>query len=313
LRVDLWQQAFAAVGIDPLTYGERSRGFSEVLPWSHLHCGVNPDYLWQEYERALSEHFTADCRTGGCNDCGVCDHQTVRMDLHPHEAVEEGDSVNPEVRKDECYSYRLVFSKSGRGRFLSHLEMVTAMERAMRRAKLPLAYTQGYHPSPKVSYEDALPLGLESQAEAMKLILLKPLLPSELGKRLNDELPAGLKILEVAKEDKDTRQMTSRVVTYEATLKRGVWPIEGFGRFHNQSLSPLRQSSKRSETLIQLTERLLSLESLDACTIRFTFTQGQDGNLRVRDLLMHIFELSKEEILDARIVKISMEGQHCVH
>ena len=107
--------------------------------------------------------------------------------------------------------------------------------------------------------------------------------------------------------------MTSRVVTYEATLKRGVWPIEGFGRFHKQSLSPLRQSSKRSETLIQLTERLLSLESLDACTIRFTFTQGQDGNLRVRDLLMHIFELSKEEILAARIVKISMEGQHCVH
>jgi radical SAM family uncharacterized protein/radical SAM-linked protein len=308
LRVDLWQQAFAEAGIDPLKYGARSRDFEEVLPWSHLDCGVSRDYLWQEYERALSEDFTSDCRTRGCNDCGVCDHETVRMELHLQEMPEQGGRVNPEGEKKESYSYRLVFSKSGRGRFLSHLEMVTVLQRAMRRAKLPLAYTQGYHPSPKVSFEDALPLGLESQAEQMKVILSESLLPSEIGKRLNGELPAGLEILEVVKEDKDTRQMTPRVVTYEATLKRGVWPIEGFRRFQSQSLVPLRQRSKRGETLIQLAERLLSLESLDSCTIRLSFTQGQHGNIRVRDLLMHIFELSKEEILDARIVKISMEG-----
>lgn len=308
LRVDLWQQAFAEAGIDPLKYGARSRDFDEVLPWSHLDCGVSRDYLWQEYERALSEDFTSDCRTRGCNDCGVCDHETVRMELHLQEMPEQGGRVNPEGEKKESYSYRLVFSKSGRGRFLSHLEMVTVLQRAMRRAKLPLAYTQGYHPSPKVSFEDALPLGLESQAEEMKVILCESLLPSEIGKQLNGELPAGLEILEVVKEDKDTRQMTPRVVTYEATLKRGVWPIEGFRRFQSQSLAPLRQRSKRGETLIQLAERLLSLESLDSCTIRLSFTQGQHGNIRVRDLLMHIFELSKEEILDARIVKISMEG-----
>jgi hypothetical protein len=114
--------------------------------------------------------------------------------------------------------------------------------------------------------------------------------------------------VDVAAEDKDTRQMTPRVVTYEANLKSSVWPIEGFHRFQRQSLEPLRQRSKRGETVIQLSERLLSLESLDSCSIRLAFTQGRNDNIRVRDLLMHIFELSKEEILDARIVKISMEG-----
>jgi radical SAM family uncharacterized protein/radical SAM-linked protein len=308
LRVDLWQQAFAAAGIDPLRCGQRSRDFDEVLPWSHLDCGVNKGYLWEEYERALSEEFTTDCRTQGCNDCGVCDHKTVRMELHLQELEEQGGSVRAEEKKEESFGYRLVFSKFGRGRFLSHLEMATAFQRAMRRAKLPLAYTQGYHPSPKVSFGDALPLGLESQAEEMKLILHQPLLPSEIGKRLNSKLPSGLKILEVAGEDKDTRQMTPRVVTYEANLKSSVWPIEGFHRFQRQSLEPLRQRSKRGETVIQLSERLLSLESLDSCSIRLAFTQGRNDNIRVRDLLMHIFELSKEEILDARIVKISMEG-----
>jgi len=308
LRVDLWQQAFATAGIDPLTYGAKSKDFHEVLPWSHLDCGVDTDYLWQEYERALSEDLTSDCRTGSCNDCGVCDHETVRMELHLQQLPERGSAVDLEEKNDETHSYRLVFSKSGSGRFLSHLEMVTAFQRAMRRARLPLAYSQGYHPSPRVSFEDALPLGLESQAEEMKVLLHEPLIPSEIGKRLNSELPPGLVILEVAKEDKDSRQMTPRVVTYKATLKRGVWPIEGFRRFQSRSLAPLRQRSKRGETLIELTERLLSLESLDSCTIRFTFTQGQNGNIRVRDLLMHLFDLSKEEILDARIVKISVEG-----
>jgi radical SAM family uncharacterized protein/radical SAM-linked protein len=308
LRIDLWQQAFATAGIDPSTYGQRSRDFAEVLPWSHLDCAVNKDYLWQEYERALCEDFTSDCRTQGCNDCGVCDHKTVRMELHLQEVSEQDESIVGEEKKDETYSYRLVFSKSGRGRFLSHLEMATALQRAMRRAELPLTYSQGYHPSPKVSFGDALPLGLESQAEEMKLILHQPLLPSEIGRRLNSELPSGLEILEVAAEDKDTRQMTPRVVTYEATLKKGVWPIEGLHRFQSQSLGPLRQRSKRGETVIQLAERLLSLEFLDSCSIRITFTQGRNDNIRVRDLLMHIFELSKEEILDARIVKMAMEG-----
>jgi len=308
LRVDLWQQAFAAAGIDPLTCGQRSRDFAEVLPWSHLDCGVNKAYLWEEYERALSEEFTSDCRTQGCNDCGVCDHKTVRMELHLQEVPEQGGSISPEESKDESYGYRLVFSKSGRGRFLSHLEMATAFQRAMRRANLPLAYTQGYHPSPKVSFGDALPLGLESHAEEMRLILHQPLLPSEIGRRLNSKLPSGLEILEVAAEDKDTRQMTPRVVTYEANLKSGVWPLEGFHRFQSNSLGPLRQRSKRGESVIQLSERLLSLESLDSCSIRFTFTQGRNDNIRVRDLLMHIFDLSKEEILDASIVKIAMEG-----
>ena len=186
--------------------------------------------------------------------------------------------------------------------------MATAFQRAMRRAKLPLVYTQGYHPSPKVSFGDALPLGLESQAEEMRLLLHQPLLPSEVGRRLNSKLPSGLAIVDVAAEDKDTRQMSPRVVTYEARLKSGVWPLEGFKRFQSHSLDPLRQRSKRGETVVHLSERLLSLESLDSCTIRFTFTQGRNDNIRVRDLLMHIFDLSKEEILDARIVKIAMEG-----
>lgn len=308
LRVDLWQQAFAEVGIDPLSYGQKYRDFDEILPWSHLDCGVNRDYLWKEYERALAEEVTFDCRTQDCNKCGVCDHKSVRMQLHQQMTIEPDESVRQVKAKDELHRYRLSFGKTETARFLSHLEMVTVFKRAMRRAKLPLAYSQGYHPTPRISFGDALPLGLESRAEEMEVILRQPLTPAEIRKRLNAEFPPGLEILAATKEQKDTRQIPSRVVTYEVTLKGGAWPEEGFLRFQSRSLVPLRQRTKRGETLITLADRILSLESLDLHRIRLTFTQSDNGNIRVRDLLMHIFDLSKERILDARIVKISMEG-----
>lgn len=308
LRPDLWQQAFAEAGLDPAFYGERSRNFEEILPWSHLDCGVSKEYLWGEYERALAEVATADCRTQGCNNCCVCDHEKVEMRLHHGMEVESVKSALVEGEEDGLHRYRLVFAKMNSGRFLSHLEMATVLRRAMRRAKLPLAYSQGYNPTPRISFEAALPLGLESRVEEMEVILRQPVEVSELRRRLNHELPAGLEILEVRIQQHPARQEACRVVTYEATLPRGSWPSEGFRRFKEGLLSPLRQKSKRGEIVVALEERILKLEALDASRIRLSLTQGGNGNIRVRDLLVHIFDLSREVILETRIVKISSES-----
>ncbi|MEE9529802.1 MAG: TIGR03960 family B12-binding radical SAM protein [Syntrophobacteria bacterium] len=307
LRVDLWQQAFAEAGIDPLIYGQRSRDFGEILPWSHLDCGVSEDYLWKEYERAIAEVVTADCRTEGCNKCGVCDHKTVKLQLHQEMTTETGESRGSADSAAGLYRYHMVFAKIDNGRFLSHLEMATVFQRAMRRAGLPLAYSQGYHPTPRISFGDALPLGLESRVEEMEVVLRQPLTTSEICSRLNAELPPGLEVLEAEEKHKSTRQTASTVIRYEAILPGESWPAEGFRRFHSHSLAPLRQRSKRGETIISLEDRLLSLESLDPHRIRLTLTQDANGNIRIRDLLTHIFDLPEQKILDARIIKVSSE------
>ena len=307
LRVDLWQQAFAEAGIDPLIYGQRSRDFGEILPWSHLDCGVSEDYLWKEYERAMAEVVTADCRTEGCNKCGVCDHKTVKLQLHQEMTTETGESRGSADSTDGLYRYHMVFAKIDNGRFLSHLEMATVFQRAMRRAGLPLAYSQGYHPTPRISFGDALPLGLESRVEEMEVVLRQPLTTSEICSRLNAELPPGLEVLEAEEKHKSTRQTASTVIRYEAILPGESWPAEGFRRFHSHSLAPLRQRSKRGETIISLEDRLLSLESLDPHRIRLTLIQDANGNIRIRDLLTHIFDLPEQKILDARIIKVSSE------
>ncbi|MBP2644670.1 MAG: hypothetical protein H6Q75_110 [Firmicutes bacterium] len=71
-KYDVWMEAFRQTGVDPEFYNLRERQKNEVLPWAHISSGVDRQFLWKEYQTAVAEGFTADCRHGQCSDCGVC-------------------------------------------------------------------------------------------------------------------------------------------------------------------------------------------------------------------------------------------------
>ena len=90
--------------------------------------------------------------------------------------------------------FRIVFAKGAPMRFTSHLDLMRAWERALRRSELPLAFTQGHHPHLKQSFGPPLPLGYRSRAEVFDLEFSKP--PGvDLEQRLNAVLPEGLEVL----------------------------------------------------------------------------------------------------------------------
>ncbi len=66
-----WLQAFAESGLDPAFYACRERSLNELLPWSHIDIGVSREFLEKEWQRALNQEDTPDCRTGRCNACGL--------------------------------------------------------------------------------------------------------------------------------------------------------------------------------------------------------------------------------------------------
>ena len=312
LRLDLWQTAFAEEGIDPAFYATRRRAPDECLPWSHLDCGVNRDYLWQEYERALAGRVTEDCRLTGCTQCGICEPGGVGLRLHQDAGSLPVSHPGSPAEANGAYRYRLVFAKTDPARFLGHLEMVTALVRAMRRACLPLAYSQGHHPAPRLSLGDALPLGIESRDETMEIILRHPLDPQELARRLNTELPAGLAVLEVRQDGARQKVPNRHIVIYEALLPGREWPADGFRRYRDRDLLPLPQKSKRGIVLIPLEEKLKALDRLAPDRLRFAVEQTGGCTIRVRELLAHLFGISGEELLTARILKVSskeLEGQ----
>jgi len=82
-------------------------------------------------------------------------------------------------------------------RFVGHLDMVKTWERILRRADLPLAYSQGFHPQPKLTFASALPVGCTSEAEVMDVVLCEPLEPSDMMTRLTAVLPVGLGVASV--------------------------------------------------------------------------------------------------------------------
>ena len=96
---------------------------------------------------------------------------------------------------------RITFSKAGALRYIGHLDLQTLWERSARRAGLPLAYSLGFHPQPKISFASALPLGFSSRAEVMDIRLEAEVELSDLRERFREALPPGIDILDVQQVD----------------------------------------------------------------------------------------------------------------
>jgi len=88
------------------------------------------------------------------------------------------------------------FAKGEAVKYISHLDLMRALERGMRRAQLPLAYSEGFNPRPRVSYASALSVGHTSDAELMAVALQRPMDPGDVREALNACLPEGLAILQ---------------------------------------------------------------------------------------------------------------------
>ncbi len=91
---------------------------------------------------------------------------------------------------------RLRYTKRGRLRFTSHRDFQRAFERALRRAEVPMAYSAGFTPHPKVSYANAAPTGTGSEAEYLEIALTEARDPDKLREILDESLPAGLDVVD---------------------------------------------------------------------------------------------------------------------
>lgn len=92
---------------------------------------------------------------------------------------------------------RLRYAKRGRLRFASHRDFARAFERALRRAEIPMAYSSGFSPHPRISYANAAPTGAASEAEYLEIALVDRRDPEQVRTSLDSSLPVGLDVLQV--------------------------------------------------------------------------------------------------------------------
>ena len=107
-------------------------------------------------------------------------------------------STAPSPSTPDYQRLRIRFRKQGDLRWISHRDLVRAVERLCRRADLALRMSEGFHPKPKLSFPSALALGIEGLGEVMELELVRPVEPEQVQQRLNALAPAGLVITQIA-------------------------------------------------------------------------------------------------------------------
>ncbi|MEI3288566.1 MAG: TIGR03936 family radical SAM-associated protein [Eubacterium sp.] len=102
---------------------------------------------------------------------------------------------------------RLRFSKTGRLKYISHLDINRAMSRALKRAQIPLWYTEGFNPHPYMSFSLPLSLGVESLCESVDLRIIGDITNDEIKNRLNNVLPQDIKIVDVYDDFRDNSEI----------------------------------------------------------------------------------------------------------
>lgn len=199
---------------------------------------------------------------------------------------------------------RITFSKQGALRYTGHLDLHKLWERAARRAELPLAYSQGFHPQPKMNLASALPLGFSSRCEMLDMRLERDITLDGLPERLNSTLPSGIQVLNVEQVEERAPALQTQVASAEYEV-RMIDPSSslraGFGEDLQRRIGSVMESESIVRTrrgkeydLRPLIEELDVLD--DKIVMRLAAREGATGRPEeVLDVLGIAFEETRIE------------------
>ncbi|MEG4075079.1 TIGR03960 family B12-binding radical SAM protein [Microcoleus sp. Pol14C2] len=171
-----------------------------ALPWDHLDTGIDKNWLKIDLQKALEAATVPDCSFEGCSRCGVCGtdfgHNVVVDALPIPEFA--GEFVPNTERKQRL---RVWFGKVGDMALVGHLDLIRLFDRVVRRADLPISFTGGFHPSPRISLANALPLGVTSTGEIADFELTESIDIESFREKLVAKLPENIPIYKVESID----------------------------------------------------------------------------------------------------------------
>jgi len=158
------------------------------------------------------------------------------------------------------------YSKKGPARYTAHLDLIRELERSMRRARLPVAFSEGFNPHPKMSIAAPLPVGTEGLAELAEVEMTRAVEPGQMAVSLNAVLPPGLKVCEVA-------EISSAAPALMAALERADYMV----KLDGEDLSAPLPGAAVQEFMAR-----------DCVEIR---RRGKDGKEKVRDIRPGIIKI----------------------
>lgn len=167
--------------------------------------------------RALTGTLTPDCSFSDCSECGVCGTERGNnvVSTPPPIPAYTGD-WRPDTTK--ATSLRLTLAKRGDASLLSHLDTFRLFDRAFRRARLPISFSGGFHPKPRVAAASALPFGATADAELFDLTFITPITAQAFSDAFAPELPPGFDVVHVVEIPATAALVSNRMRAAEYLL-----------------------------------------------------------------------------------------------
>ncbi|WP_432737811.1 TIGR03960 family B12-binding radical SAM protein [Maridesulfovibrio sp. FT414] len=292
LQLEPYLEAMAEEGLDPAEYSG-ARDLDARLPWDHLSSGVSKQFLLTERNRGYAQKITGDCRYEACRNCGVCEfegrksllrQQAETKEIRPRMVFESRDQtgeVPPFVQEEKLdlgakgSNFRLWYTKTGTTAYLSQLDLQPVIERAMRRARLPLSFSQGFHPMPRMSFGRALPVGVESLKEWMNIMLRTEISAQDLVDRLNRQMPIGIKIigaepLTLSKKQAQP-QVEDFILTFTCSDEAKADKLARLREFVESESYTVSHTTKKKVKEKDVRPTLVNFEEVNDRTIKMTF------------------------------------------
>ncbi|MCM1164967.1 MAG: TIGR03936 family radical SAM-associated protein [Lachnospiraceae bacterium] len=191
---------------------------------------------------------------------------------------------------------RVFFGKTNRAKYISHLDLNSVMQRAIRRARLPIWYTEGYSPHMYVQFMLPLPLGQEGLREAMDFRLLEDVPYLEVTERLNSALPLDIRAVEAAAPVLKNTDITTAEYEITADIDN-----EKFLKFAQSEKIIVEKKTKKGTSEIDLKPLISGLTAGERITLRLP--AGNDFNINPALLLDAYRAASGEEVRRLRIVR----------
>jgi len=307
-----WEEAFRDAGIDPY----REAGPREVdspLPWDHIRPWVKKEFLAEERERGLKGTTTPDCRRSGCYLCGreACPPGLLLRGTSPRReeaAVRYGRRPRRSLASEPVLRslLRVRYAKEGKARFLGHLDTVRTFERAVRRAKVPVAYSQGFHPRPRLSFGPPLPLGIESTVEYIDIHLSEPY-PRDIVVALNRVLPEGFRALEARPMFGRTPSLSSAIslAVYSVELKGVVGLEELVRKFMEREHVSIRRRVRDEERTVDIRPGIKALVPGDG-SLEMRVSVGKDDSPRPYEVLEALLGWPEERVRLTKVVRTGL-------
>jgi radical SAM family uncharacterized protein/radical SAM-linked protein len=269
----------------------------ETLPWDIIDAGVSKKFLQREWENAHNLKWVENCKHGKCLACGIPGNGKDTILGNSPSPRTGATHQRPLPHSPQTHAYKITFRKTGNSRFLPHQNTLSFFERAFVRLGIPIKFSDGFSPKPRITNTGALPLGLESLCEIISVELLEKLESSKA--ELNKCFPKGLEIVSI--EPLQTKLSANMPKTMDYCML-GSYP-SGLPQKKEKNELPIVLNHRNQS--VELNEHVLSINEAENALHITLKCNEQGATVSPYTIYSGLLNISEQEARALSIVKIT--------